>query len=357
MDAKPRVFLHVGQGKTGTTTVQGFLSRHRAELLQRGYLYPTISGHARHGELTLYTRDDASMVEAVNFWRVPWETPAEVRAVVEGLPAQIADSGAENVVLSDEGLWRRPPRRLATLISALKPAIGELVFVIYLRRQDEHVVSRYKQTMREGKTALLSEFVARRSTFEGWQYDATLRDLSAAFPDARMVVRPYHRSRFRERSLVQDFLDAIEVVDLEYDREAEDQLASNTSFDAYTTEFLRRHNAANGRAAPRLRRLLTDLSDGPDLRMEDEEHRALWEQFIPSNTRLVEEFAPGTEDVFLSPPVAKPGITQREVTDEDLARVEARLAEAATRGTSGHSRRGAAAAGFGQPNRGRTTPG
>lgn len=53
-----RVYLHIGQGKTGTSTIQQFLVRNRRELASHGYLYPEISGPARHLELSLYARPD-----------------------------------------------------------------------------------------------------------------------------------------------------------------------------------------------------------------------------------------------------------------------------------------------------------
>lgn len=316
-----RVYLHIGQGKTGTSTIQQFLVRNRTALASHGYLYPEISGPARHLELSLYARPDSEMMGTSNWWRVPWDSPAGLRTAIEKeLPDQIAESGCETVVFSDEGLWRMPLPALTTLVEALGP-IDELVIVVYLRRQDDHLVSRYKQSVRSGKTHLLSDLLARTATIGAWEYDRTLQDVAATFPSARLVVRAYDSSRFRERSLVDDFLEAIDLAGLDYDKEP---LLINASLDAYTTEYLRRRNVTHGRDR-RMDRRLTRLADGPDLRLEEEEHRALWEQLRPSNTRLVEEFLPDADDIFLAPPRPKNAITQREVTDDDLARVEERL--------------------------------
>ena len=37
-----RLLLHVGTHKTGTTAIQTFAMRHRAALLERGLLFPTL---------------------------------------------------------------------------------------------------------------------------------------------------------------------------------------------------------------------------------------------------------------------------------------------------------------------------
>ncbi len=269
-----RVYLHIGQGKTGTSTIQQFLARNRKALASHGYLYPEISGPARHLELSLYARPDSEMMGTSNWWRVPFDSPAGLRTAIEkDLPDHIAESGCDSVVFSDEGLWRLPLPGLAILVEALGP-IDQLVIVVYLRRQDEHLVSRYKQSVRSGKTHLLSDLLARTATIGAWEYDRTLRNLAAWFPSARLAVRPYDSSRFRERNLVDDFLEAIELTDLDYDTES---LLINASLDACTTEYLRRRNVTHGRDR-KLDRRLTKLADGPDLRLEEEEHHALWEQ-------------------------------------------------------------------------------
>jgi hypothetical protein len=320
-----RLFLHVGQGKTGTSTIQEFLHRNRAGLAARGYLYPRLAGRARHLELSLYGRGPA-MVNSVAWPQLPWDDPVALEQLIEReLPVQVAESGCQNVVLSDEALYRLENERFRRVVSALEPLADELVFVIYLRRQDEHVVSRYKQTMRDGSALLLSEFIARPQTFANWQYDAILRWMTSTFPRARLVARPYSRAHFPEGGLVQDFLEAVELSDFTGEGTGE-QLVRNASLDAYTTEYLRRHNEAHGRADRKLRRRLTRISDGPDLRMEHTEHVELWERLQPSNVRLVREFMPEAEELFLSPPQVSQGITQAQVTAEDLATVERRMA-------------------------------
>lgn len=315
------MFLHIGQGKTGTSTIQHFMNANREVLRERGYLYPKMPGE-RHVELSLYARGDR-MTSSPAWSRARWETPAELREFVENrLVRRIRRSDCDNVVLSDEALWRLP---LEGLVSVLAPLVDETVFVAYLRRQDEHVVSRYKQTMREGSTLLLSEFISRPVVLQSWQYDASLRSLQEQFPGARIIARPYHRSRFQERGLVQDFLDTIGADVGSGEDAVPDEPRVNTSLDAYATEYLRRHNAEHGRADRTFNRRLTRISDGPDLVMAGDEHQRLWEQFRESNARLVRDFIPDAQDVFLSEPRPRSGLTQADITDEDISRVEERI--------------------------------
>ena len=252
-----------------------------------------------------------------NWWRVPSDSPTGLRNAIEkDLPDQIAESGCDTVVFSDEGLSRMPLPGLAILVEALGP-IDELVIVVYLRRQDEHLVSRSKQSIQSGETHVLSDLLARprrsaprsttgladlatRSRRRGLRCAPTIPPVPGAKPRGRLPGG--HRSP-----------------GLDYDTDS----SVNASLDACTTSTSVAE--CHPWARPEVDRRLTKLADSPDLRLEEEEHHALWEQLRPSNTRLVEEFLPDAEDIFLAAPQSKDAITQREITDEDLARLEARL--------------------------------
>src|SRR5436189_3975572 len=50
-------FLHIGTGKTGTTSIQRFMTGNRDALRARGYLFPHAPGNGRQQVLTLYARN------------------------------------------------------------------------------------------------------------------------------------------------------------------------------------------------------------------------------------------------------------------------------------------------------------
>ncbi|HEX5860251.1 MAG TPA: hypothetical protein VFY58_00315, partial [Nocardioides sp.] len=52
-DQRRAVVLHIGMGKTGTTSIQGWLHRNRERLAERGILYPASPGERRHVRLGL----------------------------------------------------------------------------------------------------------------------------------------------------------------------------------------------------------------------------------------------------------------------------------------------------------------
>ena len=58
---RPDVILHLGIGKTGTTTIQHSMRLSRPALAERGYLYPRTPGPVRHAKFGLYFRSDEEL--------------------------------------------------------------------------------------------------------------------------------------------------------------------------------------------------------------------------------------------------------------------------------------------------------
>ena len=52
------IVLHIGSGKTGTTSIQRFLAQNRARLAELGLLYPQTPGRSRHYRLSLFIQPD-----------------------------------------------------------------------------------------------------------------------------------------------------------------------------------------------------------------------------------------------------------------------------------------------------------
>src|SRR6478736_5349615 len=102
------VVLHVGMGKTGTSTIQVFLRDNRERLAELDVLYPRSPGRGRHHRLGLAVKSDDDMVRSPEW---PWEgqdRPARFRRTVQRrLLAEIERSDLSRVLLSEEILFGR----------------------------------------------------------------------------------------------------------------------------------------------------------------------------------------------------------------------------------------------------------
>jgi hypothetical protein len=321
------VVLHVGSGKTGTSTIQAFCRQNRDRLRALGVLYPRSPGAARHGRLGLSVRSDDELAASPHWGRQPWSDPAEFRRdFTRELTAEIAESGAPRVLFSDEGLFAATSDAgLGRLRQLLDEVARTVRVVVYLRRQDDHLVSRYQQLVKTGEVRRLAAW-ATDDFSRIYDYDAALRRHERLLAPDTLVVRRFERGRFADGSLLQDFLDAAGVAAR---ADELDQVPTrNESLDAESVEFLRLLNlhqveaegAAVGLIDNRtLVRRLVEASTGPTLSLPEpvlDRFMASWE----ASNRAVARRCFGDDDLFAGPRRTAGSTTAQRLEPERLDR-------------------------------------
>jgi hypothetical protein len=243
--------LHLGMGKTGTSSIQAFLNQNRKPLAETGILYPRTPGRTRHVRLTLAVQPDQALVKRRG-WRRLGETDPEAfrKTFRRRLFSEINESGLSRVLFSDEALFGSPDDALRRLRRLTDQIAHHLRLVVYLRRQDDHLVSRYQQVVKVGETRRLSERVPQvdqhprqgKSWASGqgsstYDYYRRLRAWEQLLEPDEFVIRRFEPAFFVDRSIYQDFFDA-SGIDTRAD--ALNQVESvNESLDAESVEFLR----------------------------------------------------------------------------------------------------------------------
>jgi hypothetical protein len=233
--------LHIGSSKTGSSSIQNFLHDNREHLADLGYLYPLTGGTWRHSDLARVIMSDADLAPLLS-QRQGQSEPATVRKKFRRqLIREIDQSGLSRVLLSNEILYRRPDaaslRRLRRLTDKIATSLR---LVVYLRRQDDHMISRYQQMIWNGTEIRRLDEYAQQDTSFPYNYAARLRTWKRLLEPDEFIVRRFERNSFVSGSLVQDFLDAagvdVQVADLEQVPRL------NESLDAESLEFLRLFN-------------------------------------------------------------------------------------------------------------------
>jgi hypothetical protein len=323
--------VHIGTGKTGTSSLQFFMRDNRQRLLELGHLYPRSPGGARHGRLSLFVKSDEEVLSAPNWARQKESDPAAFRrAFRRRLFSEIEESGASHVILSDEVLYGCSDPALQRLRGFTDRIARSLRLVVYLRRQDDQMVSRYQQMVKTGEVRRLTEW-AQQDMSRIYDYHARLRTWATLLEPTQFVVRRFERDRFVDGSLHQDFLDAVGV-DVRVD-ELEQVPDRNESLDSECVEFLRLvnlHRVENEAATVgvidnrQLVRQLAEASTGtvltlPDRVLDDfmsrwtEPNRAVAQEFLgdetgelfrmprrSGNTTTDQRFDPGRLDDFVT---------------------------------------------------------
>jgi hypothetical protein len=144
-----KIIVHIGQPKTGTTSLQAALLKGQKHLLDQGILYPTPLFSINHGALVLPFRQEVqrSMVrfvgtdirEARRRGRIYW------RSVVE--EAAMHDAGT--VIISSEFIWGL--RHLPKFYENLQTAFGSeaaIELMAYLRTPSQHYISAAQQKLK-----------------------------------------------------------------------------------------------------------------------------------------------------------------------------------------------------------------
>ena len=135
------ICIHIGRGKTGTTSIQRYLSQKRSELLDQGvhYLYSDDAGRgAGHQQFakSFITTPPAYMVPALN--------PQGIRQQVFD---EICASTSEVILLSSENLPMADLSQLHRFFAEL-PAAFDIKIILFARSQDELAESEYNQLVK-----------------------------------------------------------------------------------------------------------------------------------------------------------------------------------------------------------------
>lgn len=153
---KKKVFLHIGPPKTGSTTIQNFLSQAYESLLDQGILYP-LSGRMRPGEsykASLPTGKSHIVGPIESHQLVAWTLMGEVEnldpySCWSSILSEFKQTKAHSMILSGEAFARLPKDRIIQLQSFLldyKPTI-----IFYFRDPFSRTLSLYTQEVKMGR--------------------------------------------------------------------------------------------------------------------------------------------------------------------------------------------------------------
>ena len=166
-----KLILHIGQQKTGSTSLQNFLLSNRDHLYQRyGFLYPQPIKGRKHKSLLHWLKGDRSDEELHDM--IPDH---------QGLAC-----------LSDENLYNIPREKIQRLYALLKPHFDRIEIIYFLRRQDRHVISHYQQKVRGIYASSFKNFIEDDKTRLYYDYYSTYLKWESIF-GANINIYPYSK--------------------------------------------------------------------------------------------------------------------------------------------------------------------
>jgi len=275
----PKLILHVGTGKTGTTSIQLALKRNEEALANLGYHVVesrrTTSRAAKH--------------------RLPWENPdhsgwSELAAEAE----RVLPTG-RHLIMSNEGLWRLDSYHLGHFAEVFKGY--EPMVVMYVREQVEWLQSSLLQKQKQMRKRFdleddkkVTRWIRRRPL----DYLKVCQGMELALGEGCVHARIFQRSLFYDQDLLADFFHAIGIADPQ--QLNLEQGETNPSLASQFAALLMKVKREEGAASMRNKQLqdlacrLTANGVGSRFFMSKERVEQLREQFRPSNEAFAKRY-------------------------------------------------------------------
>jgi hypothetical protein len=319
------LYLHIGSEKTGTTSVQRFLRANRDLLAERGVLFPRAPGEENQMGMAVAAQNEFGPLRKNVFQLHNWDEVEQFRSRLRNdLENELRAGDFGQAIISGEHCSSRltTEEEVSWLRDFLKEFFDDIRVVVYLRRQDEFLLSTYSTDIKGGAVHRLripeGEILHRR--YNHWNL---LSRWSLVFGQRNIICRKYQKVSLKGGDIIEDFRHTVGLSDLwpyTYPKRL------NESLDATSLEFLRLMN----RHIPRLtedglnkRRgnivsVLAEISQGPLLTLPEAALREFMGRFAESNDRVAVEYFGGALENSDDPLFAPSTDPRPRTTNPDL---------------------------------------
>lgn len=310
-----KAVIHIGSPKAGSSSLQSFLIDTAALLSGHGLQYLRLQDYTRSNNELL----DAAFLSAGSdlhstdiarrlMKAPPDQVPQRMALYTQKLDQMRAAAGANDtyVASSEHPLVRLTNRaEIEGLHRFLSERFDTVTYVIYLRRSEDFILSRYSQYLRMRGTLSLTEFARKQSKRTSAVHDV-LRWVEAVGQD-RIKLRTLTRDTLVGGDIITDFLDILGAnLDIPLPPR------HNAAFSAPAAHLLRHVNsllteddlgkhelsASEILRSAVMKHLETAAPDGPPLRLSPPAGKAIRDAFGEAEEQLRAMFFPERDSLF-----------------------------------------------------------
>lgn len=271
------IWLHIGTAKSGTTALQHYLNDNRDLLLASGLDYITAPGHSSANKLAI----------AINKRRQD-----ELQQISDHISERLSNSPARTALISSEMFFGMAPE----LILGAVPALAEapLSVLVYIRRQDRYIESKYIQKMKNGRFKGSIWDYIEKFQGSGSDYAAELRP----WTNVECLVRPRicESDKLVGGSTVTDALSVMGFDDLAAQVPA--QRVENTSPSLGRIQLMQALSQAGHPRVRQIQRALPADTQGKARILSSSQKRAYFDSYADSNELLRRSYFAGQSDLF-----------------------------------------------------------
>jgi len=302
-ESKPKIIIHIGAGKTGSSAIQSVMRQYRT-YFEKNKLFipdralgngPNVTGEHVFAFQQLHTAGDQAALKAA------------IEKMAAGAPA------GHTILLSAENLSN--PGVGASFTGLLDGFDAKVIF--YVRRQDDYLASAWQQWNSKIETDINAWLIGALRDRGHWYSSALAWE--RAVGSGNVIIRPFQRSDLKAGDVVRDFLDILGIDDPERDFDVgtvnpsyNDIItplvagATNIFSNVHDNRFYAMVSDLTGEAYTKSRRvsLLSREQREKILFFYDEENKQLCKRFLPNRARLFEPIEHAKYD-YLSPDALK----------------------------------------------------
>ena len=193
-----KLIIHIGANKTGSSAIQRFLAINRVPFLEEGIVIP---------DNEFRVADDIQGYHVFGFQQL-LDNPSEGRVRLEdALDAiDLAYPEANAILLSAENLTAHPaaPPLFENLLEKY-----DIQVVIYVRRQDEFILSSWQQWDSKISADFWAWIVSVIGRLGNWRVH--LERWESIIPRDKITVRVYERSKLEGGDIIADFYSVLDL--------------------------------------------------------------------------------------------------------------------------------------------------
>ncbi|NOU66249.1 hypothetical protein GC096_19600 [Paenibacillus sp. LMG 31461] len=200
------LYVHIGMPSTDTTLIQEFLSMNQETLKKNDIFYPVDENKSY-----VIWNQHMPLVTAITGENIPTYTDRKKyisENILEEFISDIDITIENNVIISSEGFSSLFEKKH---IVALKKKFNKynVKIIVYVRRQDDFIISNFQHAVREGRHFDFS--LEQIAEIENAKYYHIIRAWIRVFGEKNVYIRIFNENEFFRNDLYSDFMNILGV--------------------------------------------------------------------------------------------------------------------------------------------------
>ena len=287
--------LHIGTEKTGSSSIQAFLSGNRRALLKDGVFYPDTGAVGTQWEFVALAHKAPWSMDIGRVLNITDHQSQQTfkTQFLENFTKQITQAGgADTLLISAEHFHSRlnTHAMVESLKSILDPFVEDYKILVYFRRQDEVAVSLFSTQVKSGFEGIALTLPEPTAPAPYYDYASLVTRWASVFGLDKLSGGLYNQALLHDDGILADFCDKVDI-DLDGKKIPKWQ---NSSVSAIGLKFIQAVNklykyqgeAMSARERGDLIRRSSAANKGKFYPLSEDQAKSFYARFSDSNEQL-----------------------------------------------------------------------